>query len=92
MIWDLDKQCDVCQMNPLLIFTYESTFQYSQYLFPLLASLFLQFEKTHIYNILFWFFLQEKETFISSQLKAKGLTMRDEQGDDTHPYPHEMQS
>lgn len=29
-----------------------------------------------------FFFLQEKEAFITSQLKAKGLTMRDEQGDD----------
>lgn len=81
-------------MNPLFIFTYESTFQYSQYLLPLLASLFLQFEETYLQHFVFLFFvfLQEKETFISSQLKAKGLTMRDEQGDDTHPHPHEMQS
>lgn len=29
-----------------------------------------------------FFFYQEKEAFITSQLKAKGLTMRDEKGDD----------
>lgn len=75
MIWDLDKQCDGCQMNPFFIFTYESTFQYSQYLFPLLASLFLQFEETHIYNILvfccFFFYRKKKLLFHRSwRLKA----------------------
>lgn len=36
--------------------------------------------QAHLYILIF--FKQEKEAFITSQLKAKGLTMRDEQGDD----------
>ncbi|XP_075883756.1 cytochrome c oxidase assembly factor 8 isoform X2 [Nelusetta ayraudi] len=42
-------------------------------------------QETEDWNHKFWSkqnltFSKEKETFISSQLKAKGLTMRDEQG------------
>lgn len=30
--------------------------------------------------------LQEKEAFIISQLKAKGLTLRDQDGEDMQPF------
>lgn len=57
----------------------ELTLQYSQYLITLLACWFSKCVETT-----FFLFEQEKEAFIASQLKAKGLTTRDDQGDDMY--------